>query len=267
MAYQTDETSVQGGRPREVYRFTGTYNTYRMTSFSTALVVNGETYSPITISRDALKVGTQEEDQLALEISMPFTHPMVREYAYDQAPPTLVCEIFRVHATDLNDTVLLWKGRVTSFTVEGQLAKIRVPAIFGYIMAGSAPTPRYQGPCNHLLYDARCGVSEALNKHSTTVTGFANNIVSVSSNPYGPPDILAGMIRLISSGESRMITNVTATDITVSYPFSKLEIGNPVEILRGCAHDFDTCKVKFANGPRFGGTPLVPGRNPFTGKI
>lgn len=267
MAYLTDEASVQSGAPREVFRFTGTYNNYYLTSYFDPLTVNGQVYTPLTIERNALKVGTQEEDQLALEVTMPFTHPLIREYAYDQAPPSLLCEIFRVHETDFNDTVLLWKGRVTAFTVEGQIAKLRVPAIFGYIMAGSAPTPRYQAPCNHVLYDERCGVNEILNRHATTVTGFLNNIVTVASSPFTGSDLLAGMIRLNSSGEARMVVSVTGLDITVTYPFSTLSNGNPVQLLRGCDHSFTTCKTKFSNGARYGGTPLVPARNPFTSKL
>lgn len=267
MAYQDSETGIQTGAPREIYRFLGTYNNYFLTSYYKNLIVGGQNYTAVSIDRNALKVGTQEESQLALEVTMPFTHPLVREYAYDQAPPSLVCEIYRAHETDLDDTLLLWKGRVTSFTVEGQIAKLLVPAIFGYIMAGSAPTPRYQAPCNHILYDTRCGVLESGNKHTTTVSGILNNIITVGSNPYLFADLAAGMVRRVSSGESRMITGVTASDITLTYPFSNISLGDSVEILRGCDHSFTTCKTKFSNGPRYGGTPLVPARNPFTSKI
>jgi len=267
MAYLTDETSVQSGAPREVYRFTGTYNSYFLTSFYEILTVNGQDYTPLTIERNALKVGTQEEDQLALEVTMPFTHPMVREYAYDQAPPALLCEIFRVHESDPNDSVLLWKGRVTAFTVEGKIAKLRVPSIFGYILAGSAPTPRYQAPCNHVLYDERCGVDEVSNRQSTTITGVFKNIITVAVNTFVGSDLIAGMIRLNSSGEARMIVSITGLDITVSYPFSTLRVGDAIQLIRGCDHSFATCKTKFSNSARYGGTPLVPARNPFTSKL
>lgn len=267
MTYQVQEKGIQSGAPIEVFRFTGTYNTYYLTSYYEAVTVDGQVYTPLTIERNALKVGTQEEDQLALEVTIPFNHAMVREYAYDQAPPTLLCEIFRVHDGDFNDSVLMWKGRVTSFTVEGQIAKLRVPAIFGYIMAGSAPTPRYQAPCNHVLYDVRCGVPEVSNRQATTVTGVLNNIITVAANSFTGTDLIAGMLRLTSSGEARMIVSVTGLDITVTYPFSNIPIGGAIELLRGCDHSFTTCKAKFSNGARYGGTPLVPARNPFTSKI
>lgn len=266
MPYQTSETSVQDGAPKEVYRFVGSFETFRYTSFQEPVEISGEIFTPKAIKREKLKVGTQEEDQLALEIQLPFTDDMVRQYAYDQAPPSLVCEILRVHETDPNDSVTLWKGRVTSFTVEGQIAKLRVPAIFGYILQGTTPSPRYQAPCNHILYDNRCGVNEALFRETRTVVEFLGNIVTVSGLSQSPSDLVAGMLRL-DNGEARMINSVVGTNVTVTYPFSQITVGQGVDIIQGCDHSYTTCKSKFNNGERFGGHPLVPPRNPFTSKL
>jgi len=267
MAYQDNEGSVQGGAPIEVYRFVGTYKTYRYTSYSETVTVNGDVYTPIAITRSVLKVGTQEESQLALEVSLPFADPMVQDYGYDQSPPSLTLEIIRAHANDLNDTVTLWKGRVTSFTVEGRIAKVRVPAIFGYILTGTTPSPRYQAPCNHILYDSRCGVLEASFKETTTITSFLNNIITVAAITQVPADLSAGMLRITTTGEARMITSIIGLDITVTYPFSSIDTGLTVDLVQGCDHSFATCKSKFTNGPQYGGCPLVPARNPFTSKI
>lgn len=265
MTYQDQEKGIQSGAPIEVFLFQGTFNTYRYTSYAEPVIIGGETYQPIAIKRDKLKVGTQSEDQLALELSLPFTDAMVQEYAYNQAPPSLTCEIIRVHETDTSDQITLWKGRVTSFTVEGSLAKIRVPSIFGYILQGSTPSPRYQAPCNHILYDTRCGVNEAAFREVQTVTSFLGNVIGVSGITQNPADLAAGMLRL-DNGEARMITSVVGTSITVTYPFSNASIGQSVDIIQGCDHSFATCKAKFNNGARYGGCPLVPPKNPFTTK-
>lgn len=265
MTYQQSETGIQSGAPIEVYKFTGSFNSYHYTSYAEAVMVDGILYTPIAIKRDALKVGTQEESQLALEISLPFTDPLVQEYAYDQAPPSLVCEIIRVHETDTNDQVTLWKGRVTSFTVEGVLAKVRVPSIFGYILTGTTPSPRYQAPCNHILYDIRCGVNESLFRETRQITGFTGNTVAVNAITQVSADLRGGMVRL-DNGEARMISSVVGLDITVTYPFSNISVGQTADIIQGCDHSFATCKTKFSNGERYGGCPLVPPRNPFTSK-
>lgn len=267
MVYQTDETSATDGRPLELYKFIGTYDNYLYTSASREITSSGEVYTPLFIQRNALKVGTQEQRENALEISMPFDITMVNTYAYQNAPPSLVMELRRAHETDHNDTVLLWKGRVTAFSVEGRVAKLRVPALFSYILEGNAPTPRFQAPCNHVLYDARCGVDPALHQHATTVTSIVGTDVALNTLPFGANEAAAGLI-FNALGESRMVLSNVGTAITISYAFSTLSVGDPVTIRKGCDHALNgDCINRFNNGARFGGFPIVPDRNPFTSTL
>jgi hypothetical protein len=267
MAYQDDETGLTTARPIELYRFSGTFNSYNLTSYNLPVTSNGTTYKPVAIDRNKLKVSTQEQTENALEITMPFDHPLVTEYAYQNAPPNLTLELIRCHETNPNDTVILWKGRVTGFTVEGRIAKLKVPAIMSYALNGNAPTPRYQAPCNHILYDARCGVNSALHQHVATITQITGNIITINNYPWSPTAAVAGQM-ITPAGEQRMIISVTGNDITVTYPFAKVQIGQSVTIRKGCDHSFEgDCKTKFNNGARFGGFPIVPARNPFTSTL
>ncbi len=266
MAYQDTEKSTQLGAPIEVFKFTGSFNNYFYTSHDTAVEVGGNTYTPLAIERNGVKLGTQTESQLAIEVTMPINTQIVFEYAYEQAPPSLILEIIRCHADNLNDTVTLWKGRVTSFTVEKRICKMRVPSIFSYIFEGAAPIPRYQAPCNHLFTDPRCGVAEATVRHATVVNSVVNNIIGVDSVPYTEDQVLSGILRVVG-GESRMIVGLSGTSVTVSYPFSSISIGDSINIVRGCDHSFTTCKTVYNNGDNYGGFPIVPDRNPFMSKL
>ena len=267
MAYQDDETGLTTARPIELFKFIGTYNNYYFTSYTEQVISGGQIYTPLYIDRNKLKVATQEQTENALEITMPFDHPMVREYAYQNAPPDLDFELIRAHETDPNDSVTLWAGRVTGFSVEGRTAKLKVPALMSYALNGNAPTPRYQAPCNHILYDARCGVDPAVNQHVTTVTQVTGNIVTLASYPWAPNDAVAGQL-ISPAGEQRMVVSTVGTDITVTYPFANLLVGDTVTIRKGCDHAFEgDCKNKFNNGARFGGFPIVPARNPFTSTL
>lgn len=267
MAYQDDETGLTSGRPIELYKFDGTYNDYFLTSYSEEVFSSGVTYTPLPISRNPLKVATQEQTENALEITMPFDHPLVQEYAYQNAPPDLNFELLRAHETDPSDTVALWAGRVTGFSVEGRTAKLKVPALMSYALNGNAPVPRYQAPCNHILYDTRCGVDPGVNQHITTITQITGNIITVADYPFTPQDAVAGQV-ISPGGEQRMIISVLGTDITLTYPFAGLTVGDDVTIRKGCDHAFDgDCKTKFNNGARFGGFPIVPARNPFTSTL
>lgn len=267
MPYNDDEISATSGRPLELYTFTGTYNSYRMTSAAFPITSSSVLYTPTPIKRTSLKVSTQEQTEAALEIELPFDHPLVREYAYENAPPNLIMTLRRCHESDFDDTVLLWNGRVTGFTVEGRLAKLRVPALFSYVLEGNTPTPRFQAPCNHVLYDARCGVDPAGFQHVTTVLSISGNALTLATLPFLANEAAAGIV-ISPSGESRMVVANVGTSVTLSYSFAGLEIGDSITIRKGCDHAFEGhCKTRFSNGPRFGGFPLVPARNPFTSTL
>lgn len=267
MTYDANETGATTARPIEVYTFSGTYNTYRFTSSSFPIQIGPNTFVPLAIKRDKLKVGTQEQSEAALEIELPYDHPMVQEYAYRNAPPDLMMIIERCHEYDYNDRVTLWSGRVTSFTVEGRLAKMRVPALFSYVLEGNTPNPRFQAPCNHVLYDERCGVNPALHQHVTTVTSINNNLLTVNNLPFAENEASAGII-IAPSGEARMVISNLGTSLVLSYSFAGLRVNDAVTIRKGCDHSLEGhCKTRFNNAVRFGGFPLVPDRNPFTSSL
>lgn len=267
MVYAVDEVSAQDGAPIECYKFIGSFATYRFTSYQTEVTVGGEVYQPISIKRNAVKLTAQDQTQQALEIELPFNNNMINDYAYQSAPPSLDLELYRVHDTDTTDSILLWSGKVTSFTIEGFMAKLKVPSIFDYRLQGNVPTPRYQGPCNHIFTDPRCGISEASVRENVTVTGVNGNIITVSGLTFTESQLLAGKLAGPGGTESRMITNVTGSDITVAYAFSSLAVSDVATVTQGCDHSFTTCKNVFSNGINFGGFPVVPNRNPFTSKI
>lgn len=268
MTFDTIERSRTDGQPIELFEFIGTFATWRMTTYQKTITAAGGTFTPLAgLERGILKIGTQEEDSLALDLTLPFDHPMVAAYAYTTAPPKLDFTMYRVHLSDLLSPVTMWKGKVTTFTVEGRKAKFRVPSLFATMLTGVAPQPRFQAPCNHILYDERCQVNPSLNQHTTTVTAIAGNIITVAGHPFSAGECNAGELIFGSGGQSRMIVGNVGNDFTVSYPFSGLPVGASITLRRGCDHSFATCKAKFSNGINFGGCPLVPDRNPFTSKI
>lgn len=268
MTFDALETSRTDAQPIELFEFIGTFASYRVTSYQMSITAAGGTFTPLAaLERGVLKVGTQEEDGLALDITLPFDHPLVVAYAYETAPPQLDFTLYRVHKSDLTTPITMWKGKVTTFTVEGRKAKFRVPSLFSYMLSGVAPQPRFQAPCNHLLFDARCQVSAAANQFTTTVVAIVDRIITLAANPYADDECNAGEMQFPSGNQSRMIVGSVANDFTVTYPFSQLSVGASVTISRGCDHSFATCKTKYSNGINFGGLPLVPDTNPFTSKI
>lgn len=266
MPFATLETGAATAQPVEVYSFFGTYNTYRLTSFIREVTVAGADYVPVPMRRNRLKVGTQAEKEAAIEVEMPYDHPMVQEYGYQSSPPRLEMELRRTHLSELASAALLWKGRVTAFSIEGRIAKLKVPSVFSYILQGNTPVPRFQAPCNHVLYDVRCGVDPAAFQHTTDVVSVVGTNLDLVTSPFGSDECRGGVV-IAPSGEQRMVTGNVGTAFTITYPFSRLLPGTSVTVLPGCDHTIATCRLKFNNKDRFGGFSGVPDRNPFTSNI
>lgn len=266
MTFASDETSAALAAPIELYKFTGDANTYRMTSSSTNKTNTEGTYTATPgLKRNKLAVGNQEEANLSLELELPSTHAMVVEYAFSTSPPTLLLEFWRAHQADLDDKLLLWKGQVLSWTVEGRIAKLKVPNLFAYVLDQPCPPIRYQAPCNHVLYDEFCGVDDTSFSETTNVDTISGTTVVLDAVTFADGACNGG--EMIIGAERRMIVSNTGTTFTIKSPFAFAAASDPVTIRQGCDHSFATCKSKFSNGDRYGGFPLVPSRNPFSGRL
>ncbi len=268
MAFATVETSLASAAPIELYKFTGDYNTYRYTSHNSEITNLEGTYLVETIQRNGIEKGTSDDD-VWMEIQLPFNNAMVSEYVFSQSPPSLYMEVWRVHPDDLNDSLLLWQGQVLSWSVKGAIAHLKIPALLSYVMKSPLPAVKYQAPCNNILYDNRCQVvaSPSFEDLTLTVVSITDNVIELSGSPFADGACNGGEMVNPSGSERRMITNNVGVTFTVATTFSNLSVSDTVTIRQGCDHSFTTCVSKFSNGRNFGGFPLVPDRNPFKGRL
>lgn len=274
MTFASDEQSVQDGSPIELYKFIGTYNTYRLTNRGEDVTNSDGTYDGgFAIRRSSLEEGTQEDDDISLDVDLSASHPMVTEYAINEPPPDLRLIVYRAHPTDLDDTLVLFDGEVVSWNIrmtrEGRVASMKVPSLFSFLFDAPLPRPKYQAPCNHVLGDARCGVdmTDPANTHDTTISTITSNVIVVADTPFGDGECDGG--EMIAGGERRMITGNVGTTYTISSPFSPgVSTSDAVTLRRGCDRALGgDCINRFDNAINFGGFPLVPNRNPFGGRL
>ncbi len=267
--YEDFESSTQDGAPVECYKFLGSFRTYRYTSADAPQTVNGETYEPIAVKRGAVKAGTSADDSLSLDLELPFNIDVIRDYAYAESPPSLICEVYRVHrGSDFAvEWALFWKGRATAFTVDGRVAKVRIPSIFARALQGDLPNVYWQRPCNHVLYDSRCKVSRPAHLITTTIIQAGTTAFNVANDGGVANALKAGEAIITRTGERRLIMANLAGTITINYPFVDMREGDEVELVDGCDHAFSTCKAKFANTINYGGHPFIPADNPFSGEL
>lgn len=271
MTYDTVEKSTQDADPIELFKFVGTYNTYRLTNYDQDVTNSDGTYTSITLERSEVESGTQQDTDISLDIQLPASHAMITEYAINVPPPAMSLQVFRVHTDNLDDTLLLWDGEVISWAIDGRTAKIKVPSIFSYLFDTTEPWPKYQGPCNHVLGDSICGVdmTSVANAYSTTVSAVLGNVLTLAASSFADGQCNGGEMIFTSGGERRMIISNTGTSFLVSSPFSSnLIVGSSVTVRRGCNHEMlGDCKNKFNNVSKFGGFPYVPDRNPYDGRL
>ena len=269
MTYSQKENSVSEGAPIEIFKFEGTYRDYLYTNCDRDITFMGETYKAIAIRRDTAVIGDQSQDGQEMTIEMPQTEMIVVDYVFGIAPPDLNLTIYRCHQGLDFDTnaIIFWKGVVTGFNVEGDIAKARVPSILENVFSGNLPNYFYQQSCNHTLYDTRCGIDQALFSSTAVVTAIDGQEITVGSDGFDDGFLVGGIISIPGKNESRMILANSGEVLRVFFPFSNLSVGDTVNLSAGCDHSIATCRSKFNNGRRFGGFPYVPKDNPFEGTI
>lgn len=270
MTYTFYEESVDWGAPIECYRFSSRSGTYRYTSHDTPVTILTETFAPVAMARDAMRVVSDHDTNVSLEINIDSSVPLIRDYVYSHVPPdNISVEILRVHdGSDFNtEHVKIWSGFISNIDVTGEMAKISVPGSFTRAMQSECPNVSYQNPCNHVLYDEKCQVPRGPRTVSATVEQFTGSLIRVDTVLSGVNAFACGEVECTRTQEKRSVHSSQDNALIVVYPFSDLRVGDNVNVLQGCDHSFETCKTKFSNQVNFGGFPSIPVDNPFEGEI
>lgn len=272
MTFATDEQSVQDAQPVELYRFTGVTTRF-FTSDAEDFTNSEATWEATTIGRGKLEAGTQQDPE-NLDIEMASDNPLVAEYVIGVAPPNLNLTLLRVHPANPDDTLTLWDGPVTSWTLRmtrsGRVARARVPALFSFIFNRPVPRIKYQNPCNRVLGDSVCRVdlTDPAFSQAVTVSTVVNNVITINEvSQFADGDLLGG--RIFVAGEGRMITANVGSVITVATPFSTaLPASTAMTIRRACDHQRNgDCVNVFNNAANNLSFDLTPPRNPFNSRL
>lgn len=262
--YDDKEESVGDSAPFELYEFVGTYRNYYMTTDALPHVFNSQTFNPVAgLKRSTLKVGTHEDDNVDMTIQIPIIEQIVKDYAFQTTPPSLILTIYRFQR-DAATYVAYWKGPIASISVDDEFATFRTPSKFGSLLSGNIPNVYVQPPCNNVLFDERCKVSRTANSLDTQVSAVEGRVISIPSLG-GFPDgwFVGGEVAIPARNERRMIVAQSGNLLTVNYEFGRISVGTSVQVTAGCDHSYNGANgcPKFNNQPNFGGCPFVPGES------
>jgi uncharacterized phage protein (TIGR02218 family) len=269
MSFDSFETSAASGAPIEVFKFVTASETYRYTNHTENITVNGELYFPAAVVREDIKTGTQLDDTHEINLNMAYDLPLIQNNAYTKSSPSILVTVRRVHLGSnlATDSIVLWVGRVSGFSVTDKLAKVKIASYFSTALRGNIPGVHYQNNCNHVLYDGRCKVLQGGFQTFSAITVISGNDITVTNDGVADGLLVAGIVTLQRTGESRMVINNLSNVITLASSFPEAVLGDSVIMIQGCDHSFATCGTKFSNTLNYGGHPYIPGLNPFQGEV
>ena len=267
MTYVTEDQAVEDSEPVELYRFVGpgSYE-YHYTSSRTSQSYNGDTYTPLAISRDEVRI-TDITAMPDLIVRVPFTCQLVQDY-FPTPLQSLAFYLYRRHGTSANVNTE-WEGSVVDFSPSRELeVALRISSTSALALSQPFPRLRVQETCQHIFGDSRCGVDvPGSYTLSTTVSSVSSDGLTITVASVGSLSLKGGEIRRTSDGESRMIKNVSGTDVEIDFPFYEISATDAISLVAGCDRSAATCKDTYNNIANHGGMPYMPRLHPFLTKV
>ena len=272
MTFAAMETSLDDGRPVELFQITYSGATWRYTSAAQPLVLDGHTFEPVPCSADEIEqeVGGSKS---GLTFTFPHDVPFVDLFRIQPPSEVVSMTMYVQHMSSPGNYVVAWKGRIVNCewkfpwvelvteTIVSSLKRVGVRRIYGT----ACPYPLYSP-------SPKCGVSRDTHRVNGPVSTVNTLVITIPATVGLPNNHFAGGLFTwtnagMPSPESRMIVSSdgTAGTVTLSSPTVGLIVGQVVSLYPGCDHSLSTCSVKFNNSVNFGGWPYIPDINPFAG--
>lgn len=263
MTYQAFETSIESGRPVELYHFTLGSTHYRYTSAPDSFLFGGNTWLPRQITRTNPSQSTEERRQ-QIEVTLPTEDDVCSRFVGVVPGAPMYLEISRFHRGD-TEAYVIWSGTVVGATYRKQGAECTLRGVTSEA-AFSRPIPKfkYQGMCNYVLFDQNCKVAAASFQYAGTVGVISGSTITVNGlfAAHGTDWAKAGYVNFNDS-DFRLVLSQSGDVLTLYLPFENDPTGQSVTVFAGCGHTTVDCTAKFSNIINYGGFPFVPELNPF----
>jgi uncharacterized phage protein (TIGR02218 family) len=275
MTFLAQESSVEAGRPIELYTFTLALEVFRYTSAEDDQVVGGNTYEAIAIKRSKVAQGP-EARRSTLTLEMPGNLDLPARYVLSAPSERARVVIQRFHRGD-GEVVAVFDGFVKSVAFDGgrdgRVAKL---AIDPAITAASRQIPlfTYGAQCQNVLGDGfgsgtgLCDVDldAPAFRHQATASAATGLTVTVpGASAFGAGWFDGGTIRTTAGTDARLIISQVGDVITLHIAFPFPVVGLTMILRAGCKRDTQTCSTKFNRINRYQGFPFIPVFNPFDG--
>lgn len=282
MAYNDKEISVDEGSPFFLYEFNtevnGVSRSYYYTGHSEIIDWGGYTWEPLPIKHGEIKQSS-EMSKNSTNITLPLDNEFSLLFKGWSPDKVVTVNIRRGHFGE-PDTLIYWKGRVSSHKIKDYLLELQAESIFTSLR-NSGARARFQRTCRHALYSKGCNVDKSLFAvvgKVSDVQALVLTIPEASTKTSGWFD--QGFIEF-SDGSTRMIVSHVGDQITINRPsrfisdnfaqvgyglsYGKFYGGMSATLYPGCDRTLTTCRDKFNNLNNQGGFKWIPTKNPMGG--
>lgn len=274
MTFSDEETSVESGRPVELFEFTLGTETFLYTSSPDTILVQANTYDPRAIKRGKREDGPEKRNA-NFTIELPTSDELAQKFLGVLPGVRVPVVVKRYHRGDGGgpEVITTFQGFVLSanFTKQGRLCKLtarQALASLGRLI----PSRSYASTCSHIHYEPdTCRVDDTApenrisNDPVVSQVGNILTVTSIVSGGFNDGDFDSGFVEAVGTSDFRLILEQVGNVLTLLTPFTTTPAA--VNIFRGCKHTIEACHDDFDNVINFGGFAFVPTRNPFVGSI
>lgn len=237
------------------------------------VVVAGESYDPGPIlSRGRIRTGVNMEVG-GLDVTLAGAYVLPNGSRLSLAVANGMFEYARVKIEQLVmpvpgdmslGTVYLYEGRVAECAVTSNEVRISIKSEMEVLGTQQLPRRLFQSSCPYGVYDAGCGLSEALFQKPTQVgSGSTTQVLRTGlTDATGYFDL--GWVTFTSGllgGVRRSVRSYANTNgaLTLAIPLPMTPaVGDALVAVPGCDKTTLMCNTKFGNLQRNGGFPFVP---------
>lgn len=268
MSYTGIETSIQSGRPVELYDFGNGGAHYRYTSADGDVVYGGNTYTAAPISRSAIEA-TSETVRTALNVTVARDLGILALFSTMPPENVVSLSVLRLHAGD-GEAITQWMGRVLNVTFGNVSAEIHCESVYTSLQRVGLRRP-YQVPCPHVVYGNGCNLDRTAFDAAATVSAITGATLTLSGlGSFSDGYFAGGYLEWQKSAgvyERRAVRSQIGGTVIISFPIPGMAAAAAVTLYPGCDHTLATCENKFGNHLNYGGMPCFPTKNPFDGTI
>jgi len=267
VTYLDRETSTESGQPVELYVFTIGAEVFYYTSAEDTVTWAAQQY----VSRQITRTDPAQADgdrKQELTVTLQSEDPVCARFIGVVPGQSMFLDILRFHRAD-TQAENVWSGKIigVSFKLRGAVCEMSGMTSEAALNR-TIPRFKYQGLCNHVLYDLNCKMLKASYQHTSTISAVDGRTVTINgiNTAEGDQWPVGGYIDFGSS-DYRLITAQTGDVLSLILPFSVDVVGQSVDVYAGCDHTLATCAAKFSNNLNYGGYAFVPTLNPFNASI